>query len=129
MITIIGELRLGTDESTFNEILCQRSFSQLRLIFDKYEMISGQSMKQAIKDEFSGDIKTALLTIVKCVWDRNMYFAKQLHKAMKGAGTDDKKLIRLIVARSEFDLGNVKEIYFHKYNELLEDDIKVIFFS
>ena len=38
---------------------------------------------------------------VDYVWDSNSYFAERLYKSMKGAGTDDKTLIRLIVSRSE----------------------------
>ncbi len=40
-------------------------------------------------------------TIVMCVRNRSDYFAEQLYKSMKGAGTDDDTLIRIIVARCE----------------------------
>lgn len=38
---------------------------------------------------------------VKITNDKYGYFAERLHKAMKGWGTDDSELIRVIVSRSE----------------------------
>jgi annexin A7/11 len=62
---MIGELRLGTDESTFNAILCSRSYSQLQQIFDEYHRLTGHDFEKAIKNEFSGDIQGGLLAIGK----------------------------------------------------------------
>lgn len=38
---------------------------------------------------------------VRCVKNRGEYFAELLYKAMKGLGTDDDQLIRVIITRSE----------------------------
>lgn len=58
-----GELRFGTDESTFNRILVQRNTSQLQQIFAEYEGMTGHGIEKAIENEFSGDIKKGLLAI------------------------------------------------------------------
>ena len=47
----------------FNQVLCQRSFAHLRAVFDEYGKISKKTVEDAIKSEFSGDIKDGLLTV------------------------------------------------------------------
>ena len=42
-----------------------------------------------------------VLNTARCVHSRPMYFAEKLYKSMKGIGTDDTTLIRIIVSRSE----------------------------
>ncbi|KAJ8683343.1 hypothetical protein QAD02_019135 [Eretmocerus hayati] len=118
-----GELRFGTDESTFNAILCQRNVAQLREIFAEYQNITGHDIEQAIKNEFSGDVEKGLLAIVKCVKNRPGFFAEQIYKSMKGAGTDDQRLIRLIVTRSEMDMGEIKQAFMQQYGQSLENRI------
>ncbi|KAI4462026.1 annexin [Holotrichia oblita] len=119
-----GELRMGTDESTFNSILCQRNYAQLRLIFEEYYRITGHDFEQAIKNEFSGNSKDGLLAIVRSIRNLPGFFAKCLHNAIAGLGTNDKTLIRVVVTRCEIDMGNIKQNYLAQYGETLADAIK-----
>jgi len=52
------------------------------------------------------------------------YYAACLYEAMKGLGTDDDDLIRLLVSRSESDLQNIKAIYAKMYGKSLYDAVK-----
>jgi len=118
-----GEAVWGTDESRFNVVLASRSFEQLSLIFEKYEELSEKTVEKAIKGEMSGDVQDGMLAIVKCVRSRHAYFAERLYKSMKGAGTDDRTLIRVMVSRSEVDLADIKEHFEAAYEQTLFDFI------
>lgn len=122
-----GVKRWGTDESTFNMILCQRNFEQLKLIFQEYKRIAGHDIEDAIKKEFSGDIEDGLLAVVRSIRNQPAFFAKCLYKSMKGLGTRDRDLIRLVVTRCEIDMGDIKREYIINHKESLGDAIKVSF--
>lgn len=62
---------------------------------------------------------------MKCVKNRAGFFAEQLYKSMKGIGTDDNRLIRLVVTRCEVDMGEIKNDFVRRYRESLEDFISV----
>ncbi|XP_063687261.1 annexin A13-like [Bolinopsis microptera] len=107
-----GKGMWGTKESTFNKILVSRSPAHLKRVFNEYRTIaSGDDIENAIKGEMSGDTKNAFLGIVRVIKDAEMYFAEELYKSMKGIGTNDDKLIRLVVWRSEIDLAEIKECF------------------
>lgn len=118
-----GEKSWGTDESRFNVVLASRSFQQLELIFKEYETISNKTIDQAIKSEMSGDVQDGMLAIVKCAYYKPIYFAERLYKSMKGAGTNDKALIRVMVSRSEVDLVEIKAAFEQMYEQSLEQFI------
>ncbi|KAM9308845.1 annexin A13 [Gastrophryne carolinensis] len=119
-----GQDRWGTDESEFNVILATRNYMQLRATFKAYEILHGKNIEDVIKSETSGNLQKAYMTIVQCTKDCQAYFAKKLHKAMKGAGTDEGALIRILVTRAEIDLETIKQKYQELYKKSLSDAIK-----
>ncbi|MBN3320435.1 ANX13 protein, partial [Atractosteus spatula] len=116
-----GEGRFGTDESTFTNILAKRNYLQLQATFKVYESLSGNDIKDAIKSEASGTLKDCYITLVRCAKNLQLYFARRLHHAMNGVGTDEDTLIRIIVSRSEIDLETIKDMYSEKYDVSLKD--------
>ncbi|XP_072479687.1 annexin A3 isoform X2 [Notamacropus eugenii] len=119
-----GEKKWGTDEDTFTEILCLRSFPQLRLTFEEYKKISQKDIEDSIKGELSGYFEDLLLAIVNCVKNTPAFFAGRLHKALKGAGTDELTLNRIMVSRSEIDLLDIRVEYKKHYGCSLYSAIK-----
>ncbi|KAK6146666.1 hypothetical protein DH2020_020535 [Rehmannia glutinosa] len=119
-----GEKRLGTDEKTFIRIFSERSCAHLAAVAAAYRSMYGKSLKKAIKSETSGNFEFGLLTILRCAENPAKYFAKVLHKAMKGMGTNDSALIRVIVTRAEIDMQYIKAEYQKKYGKTLNDAVR-----
>ncbi|KAK7291341.1 hypothetical protein RIF29_06402 [Crotalaria pallida] len=118
-----GEKKLGTDEKAFVHIFSERSWAHLAAVSSYYHDMYGHSLKKAVKNETSGDFAHALLTIIECAVNPGKYFAKVLYKAMKGMGTSDARLIRVIVTRTEIDMQYIKVEYSKKYNKTLNDAV------
>nr|XP_056716072.1 annexin A4 [Euleptes europaea] len=119
-----GENRWGTDEDNFIAILCSRNRNQLKKVFDDYQKRYKKDIAESIKSEMSGDLECALLAIVNCIRNKKAYFAERLYNSMKGLGTDDNTLIRIMVSRSEIDLIDIKAEFKRKYGKSLYSFIK-----
>ncbi|XP_019375079.1 PREDICTED: annexin A13 [Gavialis gangeticus] len=119
-----GEGRWGTEELAFNVILAKRNVKQLRATFQAYEKLHGKDIEEVIKSETSGNLEKAYLTLVRCAKDCPGYFATCLHESMKGTGTDEETLIRILVTRAEIDLPTIKEKFKQLYNSSLAQAIQ-----
>uniref|UniRef100_A0A7N6FEK0 Annexin n=1 Tax=Anabas testudineus TaxID=64144 RepID=A0A7N6FEK0_ANATE len=112
-------------EMKFMSILCTRSFPHLRKVFQEFVRCSNKDIEQIIKKEMSGDVKNSFYAIVRSVKNQPSYFADRLYKAMKGLGTDDRALIRIMVSRSEVDLFNIRKEFKETYDSSLHEFIQV----
>ncbi|XP_048474711.1 annexin A4 isoform X2 [Rhincodon typus] len=119
-----GEKQWGTDETAFLSILCVRNPAHLRKVFEDYNIIANKDIESSIKGEMSGSLETALLAIVKNMKNQPAYFAERLYKSMKGAGTDDDTLIRVMVSRCEVDMLDIKQEFQRMYGKSLYSFIK-----
>ncbi|KAM4810521.1 annexin A5 [Rhinophrynus dorsalis] len=119
-----GEMKWGTDEEKFINILGNRSYAHLRKVFDKYMTISGYQIEESIDRETSGHLEKLLLAIVKSIRSVPGYFAETLYNSLKGAGTDDCTLIRVMVSRSEIDLLDIRQEFRRNFGKSLHQMIK-----
>uniref|UniRef100_A0A673IT35 Annexin n=1 Tax=Sinocyclocheilus rhinocerous TaxID=307959 RepID=A0A673IT35_9TELE len=119
-----GEAQWGTDEAKFIMLLGNRSVTHLQLVFDEYQNIAEKSIEDSIKSELSGDFERLMLAVVQCIRSKPMYFAKRLYKSMKGLGTADNTLIRIMVSRSEIDMLDIRECFRLRYEKSLYNMIQ-----
>ncbi|XP_078531903.1 annexin A1-like [Lissotriton helveticus] len=123
-----GERRKGTDVKVFINILTTRSCAHLRKVFQRYTSYSKHDMTKALDLELKGDIEKCLTAIAQCAVSKPSYFAERLYLSMKGSGTRDKQLIRIMVSRSGIDMDEIKVHYKRKYGielrQAIMDDIK-----
>lgn len=120
-----GENQKGTNEVEFNKIFCRRGFHQLNEIFTAYTQFHQDGIEDTVKGEFSGATKDAYRAIaVTALHGREMLFAQKLYSSMKGLGTNDDQLVRLMVSRSRQDLKTVAKKFQDKYENSLESFIE-----
>ena len=119
-----GEKKWGTDDSAFNKIFALKSPMEIACISRAYHKLTGHTILQAINNEFSGDIKKLLTAVVYAVISPSEFFATKVNKAIKGLGTNDKLLIRIIVSRNEIDLNYIKKYYKQLFKKDMIEDIK-----
>ena len=119
-----GIKRLGTDEKLFIDILTKCSTQELQLLSQVYEKQAGESLLKSIDKEFSGNLKKTLKTIIYANTIPSEYFATRVHEAVKGAGTKDKLLMRILITRDEVDMPQIKECYKKLYGKDMVQAVK-----
>lgn len=122
-----GEAKMGTDESVFNKYFCMLSPQELARVSQEYHKLTGHTILDAIKKEFSGNSKKALHAIVYATLSPSEYFATRVQDAIKGWGTKDHLLIRILITRDEIDMPAIKQYFKQLYGkdmvQAVKDDI------
>jgi len=126
-----GILHDAIKDKAFNHeevirIVSTRSKAQIMATFNYYREDQGTSITKKLLGE-GGDHGTeftkALRTAIRCLNDSKKYFEKVLRNAMKGLGTDEDALTRVIVTRAEKDLKDIKEYYYKRNSVPLEQAV------
>ena len=119
-----GEKRLGTDEKVFYDILTKASPEEMKMMDKIYTQKYNHGLLKAIDKEFSGDLKKLLKTMVHVSLNPAEYFATRVNYAIKGLGTKDTLLMRILITRDEIDMPQIKAEYRKLYNKDMIKDIE-----
>ncbi|XXG51268.1 hypothetical protein AAC387_Pa02g5082 [Persea americana] len=119
-----GEQKMwGTNNKTFIDIFAKRSRPHLAAVDAAYDKLYGHSLEEAVRKETSRSFMAGLLTLLKCAKNPAKYFAEVLYNSMKGLGTSDTTLIRVVVTRAGIDMEDIKKEYEQAYKTSLKDCI------
>ncbi|KAI5700764.1 hypothetical protein M8J75_002657 [Diaphorina citri] len=124
LLYVAGEGRRGTEESLINKVMGHESYEQLKLVFREYKNQFGRTVEQSFRKELSGDLLRIHLAIVDFIHNPIAYYTKQLYRSMRGPGTDDATLMRILISRSEIDLENIKREFERRYERTLKSAIE-----
>lgn len=120
-----GEGKVGTNEEVFIKYFSSCSPAELAVIAREYHKISKKKdLMKAIDSEFSFNSKKVLQEVLYSQISPSEYFATKIKGSIKGAGTKEKDLIRLVVSRGEVDMPVIKKFYKILYKKELETEVK-----
>ena len=119
-----GIKRLGTDEKLFIDILTKCSTQELQYLSQVYQQLAKESLLKSIDKEFSGNLKKTLKTIILANTTPSEYFASRVFEAIKGAGTNDRLLMRILITRDEVDMPQIKACYKQMYGKDMVQVVK-----
>lgn len=119
-----GEAIKGTDNDLFIKYFANKSPAELAMISRLYHKKYNKTLLDVIEKEFSGDVKVLFSTLLKALVKPAEYFATRMNKAVKGWGTNNNLLIRILVTRDEIDMPQIKKCYKELYKKDMLEDIK-----
>jgi len=115
-----GEGRLGTDDGEFIRIIMENSREALHQVDHVYQHKHKHGLYKAITKETSYNFKKMLHALIM---PRTEYYAKRLHQAIKGAGTDEITLNYIFSVLDKGELKFVAEAYQQMYKKSLKEAI------
>ena len=111
-------------QNTYILIFTQKSREEFALIAKIFYQWYSKTIFQEIEKMFSGDVRKVLKAITYALLSPSEYFAYRINKAIKGFGTNDTILIRVLVSRDEIDIQRIKRYYKQLYGKSLYEAIK-----
>ncbi|XP_074292430.1 annexin D8 [Silene latifolia] len=122
--TLHGEIQDGASvHDEIIRIISTRSKKQLLATFNHFKDIHGTSLSKALRGPAENEFFSTVRVAIRSIKYPQKYFAKILRNAIKGIGTDEAVLSRVIVTRAEIDLKEIKELYLERNNISLDQAV------
>ena len=111
------------NENIFKEIFIERSPEEIVLIARYYLKNTGKNLIDDIENKTDGNNRILLKEILYNNIRPHEIFADKIKKSVKGLGTDEYSLSRVLVSRCDLDMNYIRDMYQTKYKASLKDDV------
>lgn len=112
------------NEALFKEIFVDRSPEELVAIGRSYLQLTGTHFLDALEKRMGGTDRKLIREIMFNNIIPHELFAEKLDNAIKGMGTNEEVVDRVLVTRSNIDMPEIKEMYQFKVKKSLEESLK-----
>ncbi|XP_046366105.2 uncharacterized protein LOC124141953 isoform X2 [Haliotis rufescens] len=112
---------IKVSDETFKRVMTKKNRLQAKATFAEYKKLADQEIVAAISA--SGDAKAGYEGLAQALEDPIEFYAARLQEGFKGLGTNDTRLIRILVSRSEIDLADIKAKYAELYGKSLREKV------
>lgn len=113
--------RMGTDEQAIIDIVATHNNAQLDAVGQQYQAMFGFPIRDTLKKELSGHVHQLLDYVFT---PHAVCGAEIIHKACKGAGTDEKALVDVLFTTTPENLAFMKRQFSSLYGKEMEPTIR-----
>uniref|UniRef100_A0A7N0VC71 Annexin n=1 Tax=Kalanchoe fedtschenkoi TaxID=63787 RepID=A0A7N0VC71_KALFE len=104
-------------------ILTTRSKAQILATLNHYKDAFGNDIEKDLGADDKDEYLSLLRGAINCLTYPERYFAEVLRLAIKGQGTDEHALTRVVATRAEVDMKTIKEEYYRRNSVHLDKAI------
>ncbi|CAI4224705.1 unnamed protein product [Auanema sp. JU1783] len=102
------------------DILVHICNSQRQMIRTPYKVRYGKDLEDELKKTLNGELEEVIVALVQTPTKLDVL---ELHRAVKGLGTNEKVLIEILVSRTNEEMEAIRNCYFTTYGKSLEDAV------
>ena len=122
LLISVGEGNWAGNDDIFKEVFIKSSGEELILIGRFYYKKTGKNMLDIIEKKITGKNKILLKEVLYNNIIPQELYAEKIYNSIKGLGTNNSLLARVLVLRHEIDMDEINEFYKDKYKKEMKDD-------